>query len=82
MVKPFSVLAIWRPYVGSPLVRVPSTTSTNDEVLQHAGGARVRAGHQSAEQEGGEGSSRATTPETQLASWLVGSGPDGRTRDP
>ena len=70
------VLAIWRPYVGSPVVSLPTTKSTNDEVLQHATrpGASVRAGHQSAGR-GRRGRDWETTPGALLASWLVGSGP-------
>ncbi len=79
-----SVLAVWRPYTGSPILSVESTNSTNDDVinLSTQAGASVRAQHQS-DGRGRRGRRWTNTEGAMMASWLVteGSSLEHRTMD-
>lgn len=69
------VLAVWRPYVDSPVHRLESTTSTNDELLEKASSPGETAVAE--RQTGGRGRHGRvweTQPEALLASWLVANG--------
>lgn len=70
-----SVLALWRPFRGSPIQSVESTKSTNDDVLDLSSqaGASVRAQQQS-DGRGRRGRAWINTEGAMMASWLVADG--------
>ena len=70
-----SVLALWRPYTGSPFQSVGTTESTNDEVLAFSSkpGASVRADRQT-EGRGRHGRRWLNLEGAMMASWLVEDG--------
>jgi biotin-(acetyl-CoA carboxylase) ligase/methylase of polypeptide subunit release factors len=72
-----SVLALWRPYTGSPIHSVATTESTNDDVLAFSSkpGASVRA-EQQTEGRGRHGRRWLNQESAMMASWLV---EDGRS---
>jgi BirA family biotin operon repressor/biotin-[acetyl-CoA-carboxylase] ligase len=72
-----SVLALWRPYTGSPIHSVDTTESTNDDVLAFSSkpGASVRA-EQQTKGRGRHGRRWLNQEGAMLASWLV---EDGRS---
>jgi len=70
-----SVLALWRPYTGSPIHSVGATKSTNDDVLAFSSkpGASVRA-EQQTEGRGRHGRRWLNLEGAMMASWLVEDG--------
>ena len=72
-----SVVALWRPYAGSPVHAVSTTGSTNDDVLNFSTqtGATVRA-EQQTQGRGRHGRPWVNLDDAMMASWLV---EDGRT---
>ena len=70
-----SVLALWRPYTGSPIHSVGATKSTNDDVLAFSSkpGASVRA-EQQTEGRGRHGRRWLNLEGALMASWLVEDG--------
>ena len=70
-----SVLALWRPYTGSPIHSIGATKSTNDDVLAFSSkpGASVRA-EQQTEGRGRHGRRWLNLEDAMMASWLVEDG--------
>ena len=70
-----SVLAVWRPYTGSPIHSIGATKSTNDDVLAFSSkpGASVRA-EQQTDGRGRHGRRWLNLEDAMMASWLVEDG--------